>query len=90
MRSAGQPFSKSGASNCYVSRGACQISTKFMVVLEDDEPATCFWHADSEHIHYCTTGAMFYLQGFSSSFYDSGFFLLEATIMTVFGRCHYD
>lgn len=64
VRSAGQPFSKSGASNCYVSRGACQISTKFMVVLEDDEPATCFWHADSEHIHYCTTGAMFYLQGF--------------------------
>jgi hypothetical protein len=62
--SAGQPFSKSCASNCYVSRGACQISTRFMVVLEDDESATCFWHADSEHIHRCTTGAMFYLQAF--------------------------
>ncbi|KAL6589479.1 hypothetical protein ACP70R_050349 [Stipagrostis hirtigluma subsp. patula] len=35
---------------------------RFMVVLEDDESATCFWHADSEHIHCCTTGAMFYLQ----------------------------
>ena len=91
MRSAGQPFSKSGASNCYVSRGACQISTRFMVVLEDDESATCFWHADSEHIHCCTTGAMFYLQAFFfPSFYDSSFFLLEATAMTVFRSCHYD
>jgi hypothetical protein len=69
---------------------ACQISTRFVVVLEDDESATCFWRADSEHIHCCTTGAMFYFAGFFSSFYDSSFFLLEATDMTVFGSCHYD
>jgi len=30
------------------------------------------------------------LQVFFSSFYDSSFFLLEATDMTVFGSCHYD
>jgi hypothetical protein len=82
VRSAGQPFSKSGASNCYVSRGAWQISTRFIVVLEDDESAACFWHADSEHMQCCTTGAMFYLLVFFSSFYDSSFFLLEGN--------HYD